>query len=155
MLQLQPRQHTLTFSNPYAIVVHNLPYRCRYVYKNEGTLRECLCLSLLFSEQKSKKFPVLVFIHGDSFEWSSGNPYDGRILASYGNIMVITINFRLGIFGKFIFIFIRYSSKLPICLISYIPTYFMPLVRKFAEVNFCKLTKPHVARMNKPFADFR
>ncbi|KAF9405877.1 hypothetical protein HW555_013556 [Spodoptera exigua] len=50
-------------------------------------------------EQKSKKFPVLVFIHGDSFEWSSGNPYDGRMLASYGNIMVITVNFRLGILG--------------------------------------------------------
>lgn len=53
-----------------------------------------------FTEQKSKKFPVLVFIHGDSFEWSSGNPYDGRILAAYGNIMVITVNYRLGILGK-------------------------------------------------------
>ncbi|KAI8430422.1 hypothetical protein MSG28_000699 [Choristoneura fumiferana] len=53
----------------------------------------------LFSDHKSKKFPVLVFIHGDSFEWSSGNPYDGRILASYGNIMVITVNYRLGILG--------------------------------------------------------
>lgn len=52
------------------------------------------------SDQKPKKFPILVFIHGDSFEWSSGNPYDGRILASYGNIMVVTVNFRLGILGK-------------------------------------------------------
>jgi neuroligin len=58
----------------------------------------------ILSEQKSKKFPVLVFIHGDSFEWSSGNPYDGRILASYGNIMVITINFRLGILGKYFYL---------------------------------------------------
>ncbi|KAJ2944056.1 hypothetical protein O0L34_g8390 [Tuta absoluta] len=62
---------------------------------------DCLYLNIYvpFREQKSKKFPVLVFIHGDSFEWSSGNPYDGRILAAYGNIMVITINFRLGILG--------------------------------------------------------
>ncbi|CAH2239755.1 jg12173 [Pararge aegeria aegeria] len=51
------------------------------------------------SEHKSKKFPVLVFIHGDSFEWSSGNPYDGRILSSYGNVMVVTVNFRLGVLG--------------------------------------------------------
>ncbi|CAB3227646.1 unnamed protein product [Arctia plantaginis] len=50
-------------------------------------------------EQKTRKFPVLVFIHGDSFEWSSGNPYDGRMLTSYGNVMVITVNFRLGILG--------------------------------------------------------
>ncbi|XP_060810622.1 uncharacterized protein LOC106136893 [Amyelois transitella] len=47
----------------------------------------------------SKKMPVLVFIHGDSFEWGSGNPYDGSILASYGNVIVITVNFRLGILG--------------------------------------------------------
>ncbi|XP_030040093.2 uncharacterized protein LOC115455607 [Manduca sexta] len=62
---------------------------------------DCLYLNIYvpYREQKSKKFPVLVFIHGDSFEWSSGNPYDGRILASYGNIMVITVNFRLGILG--------------------------------------------------------
>ncbi|XP_072935523.1 uncharacterized protein [Epargyreus clarus] len=62
---------------------------------------DCLYLNIYlpYREQKSKKFPVLVFIHGDSFEWSSGNPYDGRILASYGNVMVITLNFRLGILG--------------------------------------------------------
>ncbi|XP_041973848.1 uncharacterized protein LOC121729406 isoform X2 [Aricia agestis] len=62
---------------------------------------DCLYLNVYvpYREQKSKKFPVLVFIHGDSFEWSSGNPYDGRILASYGNVMVITVNFRLGILG--------------------------------------------------------
>ncbi|XP_047507203.1 uncharacterized protein LOC125051095 [Pieris napi] len=62
---------------------------------------DCLYLNIYvpYREQKAKKFPVLVFIHGDSFEWSSGNPYDGRILASYGNIMVVTVNFRLGILG--------------------------------------------------------
>ncbi|XP_063836327.1 uncharacterized protein LOC135085457 [Ostrinia nubilalis] len=67
--------------------------------KNES--EDCLYLNIYvpYRDQKSKKFPVLVFIHGDSFEWSSGNPYDGKILASYGNIMVITLNFRLGILG--------------------------------------------------------
>lgn len=42
----------------------------------------------------------MVFIHGESFEWNSGNPYDGTILAAYGNIVFVTINFRLGILGK-------------------------------------------------------
>uniref|UniRef100_A0A2A4J5D4 Carboxylesterase type B domain-containing protein n=1 Tax=Heliothis virescens TaxID=7102 RepID=A0A2A4J5D4_HELVI len=67
-----------------------------------GTGAACvnfLMLSPISNEQKTKKFPVLVFIHGDSFEWSSGNPYDGRVLASYGSVMVITVNFRLGILG--------------------------------------------------------
>lgn len=42
----------------------------------------------------------MVFIHGESFEWNSGNPYDGTVLAAYGNIVFVTINFRLGILGK-------------------------------------------------------
>lgn len=42
----------------------------------------------------------MMFIHGESFEWNSGNPYDGTILAAYGNIVLVTINFRLGILGK-------------------------------------------------------
>lgn len=47
------------------------------------------------------KFPVMVFVHGESYEWSSGNPYDGSILASYGQILVVTINYRLGILGEY------------------------------------------------------
>lgn len=43
----------------------------------------------------------MVFIHGESFEWNSGNPYDGSVLAAYGKVIVITFNFRLGILGKF------------------------------------------------------
>ncbi|XP_022670199.1 neuroligin-4, Y-linked-like [Varroa jacobsoni] len=43
--------------------------------------------------------PVMVFIHGESFEWNSGNSFDGTVLASHGNVVVITLNYRLGIFG--------------------------------------------------------
>lgn len=46
------------------------------------------------------KYPVMVFVHGESYEWNSGNPYDGSILASYGQILVVTINYRLGVLGK-------------------------------------------------------
>ncbi|XP_049772512.1 uncharacterized protein LOC126159513 [Schistocerca cancellata] len=51
------------------------------------------------SPRVREKFPVLVFIHGESYEWNSGNPYDGTTLASFGRIIVITLNFRLGILG--------------------------------------------------------
>ena len=33
-----------------------------------------------------RKLPVIVFVHGESFEWNSGNPYDGSVLASYGQV---------------------------------------------------------------------
>ena len=29
---------------------------------------------------------VIVFVHGESYEWNSGNPYDGSVLASYGQV---------------------------------------------------------------------
>lgn len=43
----------------------------------------------------------MVFLHGESFEWNSGNPYDGTVLASYGEMVVVTLNYRLGILGNF------------------------------------------------------
>lgn len=30
----------------------------------------------------------------------TGNMFDGSILASYGNVIVITLNYRLGVLGK-------------------------------------------------------
>ncbi|KAL4710187.1 hypothetical protein ACJJTC_004533, partial [Scirpophaga incertulas] len=45
------------------------------------------------------RYPVLVFVHGESYEWSSGNPYDGTVLASHAGLVVVTINYRLGILG--------------------------------------------------------
>lgn len=44
----------------------------------------------------------MFFVHGESFEWGSGNPYDGSVLSSYGHVIVITVNYRLGILGKFL-----------------------------------------------------
>ncbi|TKC37348.1 hypothetical protein EI555_004368 [Monodon monoceros] len=49
-------------------------------------------------DQNSKK-PVMVYIHGGSYMEGTGNMIDGSILASYGNVIVITVNYRLGILG--------------------------------------------------------
>ena len=45
--------------------------------------------------------PVLVWIHGGAFTMGSGSQpfYDGRLLSSRGNVVVVTINYRLGVFG--------------------------------------------------------
>lgn len=45
------------------------------------------------------KKPVMVYIHGGSYMEGTGNIIDGSILASYGNVIVITVNYRLGILG--------------------------------------------------------
>ncbi|KAL9890887.1 neuroligin 1 isoform 2-T6 [Glossina fuscipes fuscipes] len=49
--------------------------------------------------QRKFLYPVIVYIHGESFDWNSGNAYDGSVLASYGEIIVVTVNYRLGILG--------------------------------------------------------
>lgn len=46
------------------------------------------------------RLPVLVFIHGESFDWGSSLLYDGSLLSSYSNLVVVTLNFRLGVLGK-------------------------------------------------------
>ncbi|XP_054709180.1 neuroligin-2-like [Uloborus diversus] len=51
------------------------------------------------AKRESSRLPTIVFLHGDSYEWSSGNPYDGTVLAGFGEVIVITLNYRLGILG--------------------------------------------------------
>jgi neuroligin len=48
----------------------------------------------------NQRLAVVVFIHGESYKWNSGNIYDGSVLASYGGIVVITLNYRLGRLGE-------------------------------------------------------
>ncbi|KAL0109249.1 hypothetical protein PUN28_014378 [Cardiocondyla obscurior] len=75
-----------------------LPY-----LKNQS--EDCLYLNIYTPVQAGardgggRRYPVIVFVHGESYEWSSGNPYDGSVLASYGGVVVVTINYRLGILG--------------------------------------------------------
>lgn len=59
------------------------------------------------SQTSSSKYPVIVFIHGDeSYDTDSGNSYDGSIWASYGKVIIVTLNYRLGILGKCHFFFL-------------------------------------------------
>ena len=44
--------------------------------------------------------PVMVYVHGGSYTEGTGNMMDGSVLASYGNVIVITLNYRLGVLGK-------------------------------------------------------
>ena len=43
--------------------------------------------------------PVLFWIHGGGFVNGSANEYDGSMLAAQGDVVVVTINYRLGLFG--------------------------------------------------------
>ncbi|MGI5447417.1 carboxylesterase/lipase family protein [Streptomyces sp. CA-243310] len=48
-----------------------------------------------------QKRPVLVWMHGGAFLGGSGSDHDPRELAVRGDAVVVTVNYRLGIFGFF------------------------------------------------------
>ncbi|XP_073429029.1 neuroligin-2 isoform X1 [Dendrobates tinctorius] len=47
----------------------------------------------------SGKKPVMMFIHGGSYMEGTGNMFDGSVLAAYGNVIIVTMNYRLGVLG--------------------------------------------------------
>jgi para-nitrobenzyl esterase len=62
---------------------------------------DCLTLNIWTPETDNLKRPVMVWIHGGAFIMGGGaNPiYDGSALAQRGNLVIITLNYRLGALG--------------------------------------------------------
>jgi carboxylesterase type B len=50
-------------------------------------------------EHHGAKLPVLFWIHGGGFQNGSGDQHDGALLARTNNIVVVSINYRLGVLG--------------------------------------------------------
>ena len=68
----------------------------------EGEQSEsCLTLNVWTPGLDDAKRPVMVWIHGGGFTIGSGaqGVYEGQTLARHGDVVVVTINYRLGIFG--------------------------------------------------------
>jgi para-nitrobenzyl esterase len=62
---------------------------------------DCLYLNVWSPGADDKKRPVMVWIHGGAFVSGSGSStwYDGTSFAAEGDVVVVTINYRLGILG--------------------------------------------------------
>jgi para-nitrobenzyl esterase len=58
------------------------------------------CLSLnVYAANRSNNAPVLVFIHGGIFVTGAGSQFDAQRLAESSQVIVVTINYRLGALG--------------------------------------------------------
>ena len=66
-----------------------------------GISEDCLCLNIWTSGLNDEgKRPVFFYIHGGGFTSGSGGfPFDGDPLARLGNLVVVTVNHRLGPLG--------------------------------------------------------
>lgn len=73
---------------------------------------DCLHLNI-WANEKAYKRPVLFYIHGGSFMGgTSREPYEeGSILAKDKNIVIVTIEYRLSVFGMLDFSFLDESFK--------------------------------------------
>lgn len=62
---------------------------------------DCLYLNVHVPPQASmaKPLPVMVWVHGGAFINGAGSQYDGGTLAREAGVVVVTVNYRLGIFG--------------------------------------------------------
>lgn len=62
---------------------------------------DCLYLNVWTPAADAQKRPVMVWIHGGGFELGSGSAemYDGVKLATKGDVVIVTLNYRLGVFG--------------------------------------------------------
>lgn len=63
------------------------------------TDEDCLTLNVWTPPVAHDKRPVMVWIHGGAFVNGSGALYDARRLAARGDIVVVTVNYRLGTMG--------------------------------------------------------
>uniref|UniRef100_A0A2K5E9C0 Carboxylic ester hydrolase n=1 Tax=Aotus nancymaae TaxID=37293 RepID=A0A2K5E9C0_AOTNA len=64
---------------------------------------DCLYLNIYTPADLTKKsrLPVMVWIHGGGLLLGGASTYDGLALAAHENVVVVTIQFRLGIWGFF------------------------------------------------------
>jgi para-nitrobenzyl esterase len=68
-----------------------------------STNEDCLTLNVTVpaGTTPTSRLPVLVWIHGGGFNEGAGADVDPRRLARAGPLVVVTVNYRLGIFGFF------------------------------------------------------
>ncbi|MDD7416618.1 MAG: carboxylesterase family protein [Treponemataceae bacterium] len=101
-----PQMRTYIPEDPNSMYYREFRENLEFTYSED-----CLFLNIFMPKDKkdeieincsSKKYPVLIYIHGGSFTRGSSaeRPFDGSNLSSRG-IIVVTINYRLNIFGTY------------------------------------------------------
>ncbi|XP_030060310.1 fatty acyl-CoA hydrolase precursor, medium chain [Microcaecilia unicolor] len=64
---------------------------------------DCLYLNVYTPAHHSmnSKFPVMMWIHGGGLATGAASHYDGSVLSAYENVVLVSIQYRLGILGFF------------------------------------------------------
>ncbi|GGA67015.1 carboxylic ester hydrolase [Edaphobacter acidisoli] len=95
---------TVTFGPQSPQPIHHRIGRSTFSYLDEDSpvnSEDCLHLNIWTSALDDRKRPVMVYIHGGAYSSSSSNGpiYDGTRLVRRGDVVVVTMNHRLNLFG--------------------------------------------------------
>lgn len=109
-LRFQPPQPVHNWTTPFNATVFapgcyshcNGNARLRDLMCTPIVAEDCLYLNIYTPDLSSTaNLPVIFFIHGGMFDWGSGGIplYEGNLWVKQQNIVLVTINYRLNIFG--------------------------------------------------------
>ncbi|XP_078372725.1 acetylcholinesterase-like [Oculina patagonica] len=71
--------------------------------RSGGNIEDCLFLNVFVpsSIKPDDKMAVMVWIHGGAFSYGTASDYPAGILATFNDVIVVTVNYRLGVLGFF------------------------------------------------------
>lgn len=99
----KPEELEVLDTNPYdATSYRSFCVQPPTVIVDDGEDEDCLYLNVFVptqSSEEAKGHAVMVWIYGGSFTSGASNIYHASGLAALGNVIVVTVNYRLGIFG--------------------------------------------------------
>lgn len=74
-------------------------------FNTPSTTEDCLYLNVFAPKNNggrpARGLPVMFWIYGGGFTGGESDDYDGSKLATQGNVVVVTINYRVGLLGLF------------------------------------------------------
>lgn len=69
-------------------------------FSGRSETEDCLYLNVYRPDNSTgQSLPVMVWLHGGGYVLGAGSHYDGAPLARQANAVVVTVNYRLGVFG--------------------------------------------------------
>ena len=102
-LRFRKPRPKLHFEEPfYATEFGNICYQMfalPFVKRELPASEDCLLLNIFAPEDRDELLPVMIYIHGGGYFTGASNPYVADALAGYGEVIVVTINYRLSMWG--------------------------------------------------------
>ena len=90
-------------TSPFKAIKHGSVCHQNYLFNfrksNIVSNEDCLYLNVYSPGTEKKDLAVMVWIHGGGFEAWESNPFVSDLLAAHGDVIVVTLNYRLSLWG--------------------------------------------------------